>query len=275
MKPQDLWLVLDKYIKLSRAATCPSGEARTVNDRIQRYKENLIRDFFRFWSEREQSWPIKTAVVLDWVSQGCAPAHPYRDRHRFFAVRDFLKHLRALESSTEIPVNVFRKPPRRIPRLFSQQEITNLIKAPSRLRLVHPFRSLMLSTLIGLLASTGLRIGEALRLLDTDVRLEADPAHLVINNSKFGKSRIVVLHASAVPHLLNDGAQRALLPSISSAKAFFTNPAGRPLGYIATYRTFRRLLRHAQIASNPPERAANVALFSAHVRRRAANGLAS
>jgi len=50
----------------------------------------------------------------------------------------------------------------------------------------------MLSALLGLLASTGLRIGEAVRLKMDDVRLEAQPVHLRILQTKFQKSRLVV-----------------------------------------------------------------------------------
>ena len=74
--------------------------------------------------------------------------------------------------------------------------ITRLMKAAWRLQRVTPFRRLTVYALIGLLASTGLRIGEALALEVDDVRLHADPPHLLISDSKFGNSRNVVLHPS-------------------------------------------------------------------------------
>ena len=82
---------------------------------------------------------------------------------------------------------------------FSDREIQQLMEAAARNRL--RFRAATVSTLIGLLASTGIRIGEALRLTMADVRLDAKPSHLYIHETKFGKSRNVVLHTSTVEHL--------------------------------------------------------------------------
>jgi integrase len=66
--------------------------------------------------------------------------------------------------------------------------------ATQRLRLFDPFRVSTIRTLIGLLASAGLRVGETLRLKLEDVKLAAHPPYLVIRETKFGKSRNVVLH---------------------------------------------------------------------------------
>ena len=60
-------------------------------------------------------------------------------------------------------------------------------------------RPLVMETLFGRIACTGLRISEALGLLDADVDLQAGV--LTIRRSKFGKSRLVPLHPSAVEAL--------------------------------------------------------------------------
>ena len=71
-------------------------------------------------------------------------------------------------------------------------------------------RPLTLSTLIGLLASTGLRIGEAIRLQVTDVKLDLDPPRLYILETKFHKSRIVPLHPSTAERLHHYAEHRKL-----------------------------------------------------------------
>ena len=210
---------------------------------------------FGFRSERGQPWPITSALAIDWVSEGSNPGQPHRDRHRMFAIRGFLEHLRAAEPATEVPENIFRKPPRRTPRLLSEQEIVRLMEAPGQLRRVDPFRRLTLSTLLGLLASTGLRIGEALRLKNEDAHLDTDPPYLAIHESKFGKSRIVVLHASAADRLRDYATQKKTVLATRSVEAFFASRVGRPLCYNQTRITFRRLVNHAGITSHHGERA--------------------
>ena len=141
------------------------------------------------------------------------------------------------------------------PYLFSDEELGRLLQAPHQLRLFDAFRPLTLVTLMGLLASAGLRIGEALRLTLDDAKLEADPPHLLILDTKFGKSRVVVLHPSTADHLRTYVAARTAALRGRAAAAFFTTLLGRRLNYTSTAVTFRRLLHRAgiQAAPGPPQ----------------------
>ncbi len=70
--------------------------------------------------------------------------------------------IRTFEPATEVPENIYRPLyRRRTPHLYSEDDVTRLMKAAWRLQRVTPFRQLTVYALIGLLASTGLRIGEA------------------------------------------------------------------------------------------------------------------
>lgn len=178
-----------------------------------------------------------------------------------FAVRGFLKHLRTVEPATEVPRNIFRNPPRRTPRLLSDQETVGLMEATTQLRACPPFRRLTLTTLLGLLASTGLRIGEALRLKQEEAYLDAAPPHLEIHDTKFGKSRIVVLHSTVADHLRDYAKHRASALRTQSAETFFTCRGGKPLSYNVTRITFLRLLRHAGITAVADERAVTLHSF--------------
>ena len=128
------------------------------------------------------------------------------------------------------------------------------MKAAWRLQRVTPFRRVTIYTLIGLLASTGLRIGEALALEVDDVRLNGDTPHLLISDSKFGNSRNVVLHPTVVSQLQKYLAQRSKVMSGRHVKGFFINRYGRHLNYNAQRLTFLRLLNLANIHAVPGER---------------------
>jgi integrase/recombinase XerD len=260
VNPNVLLALAEQHLMLTRPT------ARAHPDDIRRnhgkfgYSRNLLRDFVQFWSTKGCVWPIPSALVFDWVSEGANPKQPYRDPHRLFVVCGFLKHLRTTEPATEVPPNIFRKPPRRNPRLLSNQEVVELMEATKRLRACPASRRLTLVTMLGLLACTGLRIGEALRLNMDEAYLDADPPHLAIHDTKFGKSRIVVLHPTAAERLREYVRQRMVTFGSRSAETFFTCRTGKPLSYNVTRGTFRRLVRHAGITSETGER--NVTLHS-------------
>src|SRR5262249_33953243 len=86
-----------------------------------------------------------------------------------------------------------------------------------------------LSTLLGLLASTGLRVGEALRLQSAHVHLDRDPPQLHILETKFRKSRVVPLHPSTAERLRLYQAQRARLHYDGLSDAFFVSERGQPI----------------------------------------------
>jgi integrase/recombinase XerD len=213
-----------------------------------RYTERLLRSFLAFWQERGCPRPIGAALALDWVTLGADAVHPHRDHHRVRAVRAFLYLVRAFEPDTEIPPNIFPTPGhRRRPYVLSDDEIRRLMQAPHALRCFDALRPPTLVTLMGLLASTGVRIGEALRLDLEDARLDADPPHLLILKTKFGKSRVVVLHPSTAAHLRTYVANRTEAFHGRDEASFFVGRAGRRLDYTSTAATFERLLRRAGI----------------------------
>lgn len=250
MKPETLMRLVDQHLALRR----PAGRAHP--DDVERYRgqlnyrRKLLRSFIHFWLSKGRPWPIPAAFALEWVSCAVDPQHPSRELHRIFALRGFLKHLRGTEPGTQVPDNIFRRCRRRTPYLFSEKELFRLIEAPRRLRLCESFHGLTLSTLLGLLASTGLRIGEAIRLKANEVHLDADPPHLSILETKFGKSRIVALHPSVTAHLQVYAECRDNVLRNQPAQTFFTRRNGKPLRYNTTRTTFVRLLRHADIQTD-------------------------
>lgn len=202
------------------------------------------------------------ALVLDWVALGADGQHPYRDQHRFYMARAFLRQVRTFEPGTEIPESIFRPLcRRRAPHLYSERDIVRLMNAAWKLRLFDSFRPLTIHTLIGLLASTGLRIGEALALKIEDAKLGTTPPHLLIHESKFGKSRNVVLHPSTAEQLRKYLIARSKALRGHQAEAFFTNRSGKYLGYHSQRMMFLRLLNRAGIRRIPGQRGPSLHSF--------------
>jgi integrase len=104
-----------------------------------------------------------------------------------------------------------------------------------------------LSTLLGLLASTGLRIGEAIRLQIAHVHLDLDPPQLHVLETKFHKSRLVPLHPSTAERLRHYQAQRAHLHYDGLSDAFFVSERGQPVQHRALHDWFARLCRRVAI----------------------------
>ena len=130
---------------------------------------------------------------------------------------------------------------RRPPHIYSAAELDRLIEAALQLR-PKGLRAQTYATLIALLAATGLRISEALKLTIADVT----PDGLMIRETKFRKTRLVPLHgttASALQRYL------ALRRSLADDDPVFIGMRGGPLRYIAVKETFDRLAGKAGIVT--------------------------
>ncbi len=244
---------LDAFLalKLARAKSNPhfGGDQR----RRLRYEEGLLRSFLTHWRQHGCPWPIRADFAMAWAMEGSSLGKPYRDEHRLLSIRAFLLQLRPFAESTGIPQAEFRNGyKRRTPYIFSDHEILQLMELAARNHL--RLRAVTVSTLIGLLASTGIRIGEALRLTMDDVKLDAKPPHLYVHETKFGKSRNVVLHGSVVAQLRSYLKQRDIALGGHHAEPFFTNTIRRPLIYNPLRYTFQQLLKRAGIVSSAGQR---------------------
>ena len=252
----------EEFLALKRAVAKVDPHRNTQDRRSLRHREKLLRSFIAYWRDCGCPWPIRFSLVLDWVAVGSDRQQPYRDQLRFYVMRAFLQQIRTFEPATEIPQNIYRPLyRRRTPHLYSEDDVTRLMKAAWRLQRVTPFRRVTVYALIGLLASTGLRIGEALALEVDDVRLHADTPHLLISDSKFGNSRNVALHPTVAEQLRRYLIQRSKALAGRHVKAFFMNRYGRHLNYNAQRLMFLRLLKRAGILAVPGERGPSLHSF--------------
>lgn len=162
---------------------------------------------------------------------------------RLSVVRGFATYLHALDPAHEVPpADVLPHRPRRaIPYLYSDREITALIAATDRLR--GELRQATYRTVIGLLAVTGMRVGEAIRLDRQD--LDLGRRVLTVRESKFGKSRELPLHSSTVKALRGYLRVREAHHHADVSDALLISPAGTRLIYCNVHATFRQLRRDA------------------------------
>jgi integrase/recombinase XerD len=244
---------LDAFLALKAARARRNPYFEGDQRRRLRYEEGLLRSFLSRWQQHGCPWPIRADFAMDWVMEDSSIGKPYRDEHRLLAVRAFLLQVRTFEGRTGVPqIQFCKRFKRRTPYIFSDQEIQRIMEAEVRKQT--PFRAATVRTIIGLLASTGIRIGEALRLSVADVRLEATPPHLYIHDTKFGKSRNVVLHPSAAANLRHYRHEREVSLRGHHAEPFFTNTVCRSLIYNPLRHTFRQLLKQVGIVSSAHQR---------------------
>ena len=159
---------------------------------------------------------------------------------RMTIARGFARFLTGFEPATEVPpVGLLpHRARRRIPYLFSEADIQALMAETSKIRT--PLRAATHRTLIGLLAVTGMRIGEAIRLERRDV--DWQEGVLTIRDSKFGKSRELPLHATTVKALADYAQLRDRHLPRPSAANFFVSTAGTQLIYAGVWLAFRELI---------------------------------
>lgn len=163
--------------------------------------------------------------------------------YRLSAVRGFATYLHALDPAHQVPAADLlpQRPHRANPYLYSDAEITALIAATATLRT--PLRRAMFATLIGLLAVTGIRVGEAIALDRADLDLTA--GQLLVRHGKLGKTREQILHPTTVQALREYLRQRDRLAPATGSAAVFVSTAGTRLIYCNVHSTFHRLVRLA------------------------------
>jgi integrase/recombinase XerD len=208
----------------------------------------LLPEFIAYVNAQENPGPIRAQLALEWACQASAHRGPSGAARRLSMARGFLSYLQASAPDTEVPDSGLLPTARRPkPYLFTPLQLTALLEAAQASRSCRSLRPHTLATLLGLLASTGLRVGEALRLQIDQVKLELHPPQMHILETKFYKSRIVPLHPSTAEHLRHYREQRARGHYDGLSDAFFVSEKGQPLKYPALYNWFARLCQRLAI----------------------------
>lgn len=211
----------------------------------------LLPDFLAFLEQADTS-VITTPLALAWAKQP-AKATPKWWAMRLDMVRLFARYVSTVDPRTEIPpYDLLPRTSRRpAPYVYSDQEVVALMAAADRIQ--DPFCAHTYRTLIGLLASTGMRVGEAIALDSADMDLAQQV--ITVREAKFGKSRLVPVHPTTAQALENYAKNRdRRFRRQSTAPAFFVSLAGTRLFYSNVHLTFFRLVDRAGLAQRKPRR---------------------
>lgn len=197
----------------------------------------LLENLVAHAQELRHRGPLTIKLALDWA-QVPAPAHALRRARRLEAVRHFALFWAAFKPRTQVPPpGLFGPAYRRVPvHIYTPEQVGELLASARQLRPPESLRPLTFSTLLGLLACTGLRISEALGLELTD--WEPTQAVLTIRQAKFGQSRHAPLTASAAIALNTYLLARAKAFPKGKSGALFLNRQGQPLTYREANATF-------------------------------------
>jgi integrase len=179
--------------------------------------------------------------MTDWAQAEARRASPANWARRLAILRPFARHRAQVEPGTEVPdADVFRcKRQRPTPHIYTVAEIADLLAAARRLPPAGTLRPLTYEAFFGLVAATGLRLSEALRLQCGD--FDVGGGTLAIRQTKFCKSRLVPLHpttAAALAEYL--AARQRLTPAVPDAP-LFVSPSGTAPAKETVHRVFARL----------------------------------
>jgi site-specific recombinase XerD len=221
---------LQDYLRVRRALGYKLSDA-----------ERLLGQFVSYCEQSSISTVTIEAAVA-WASLPTG-ADPSWWAQRLSMVRCFATWLQTLDPATEVPPPdiLTGRPRRAVPYLYSDAEVVALMAASRGLRT--PLQRCTYDTLVGLLAVTGLRVGEAIRLNRGDVCLDLGLVRIL--GSKFNKSREVPLHASTVNGLRRYAQHRDRLCPEPDSEAFFLSTSGTRLSPSRVRSTFRQLVRDA------------------------------
>lgn len=206
-----------------------------------------LRAFARFAADRNDTH-VRASTAVGWAADAPSTHACYI---RLRNVVHLARFLHAEDPTHEVPPNPFHaSTQRRLPYIYSPEEIAQLVGAAGRLRESYPLRRQVYATLLGLIAATGLRISEALDLRLYDVLPDGI---LQIRRTKFGKSRLVPLHSTAAIALDRYLEQRRRL--VVTDDHVFLSAGSRRISSSMVEYTFRRIRRISGIApsrTRPP-----------------------
>lgn len=231
--------LLDEYVALRRA----TGFKFHTED-VQ------LRSFIAF-ADKNGDRRVRAATAVKWASQTKMP----RQRHkRLRTVARFAEHLRAEDPRHELPpARLFvSSTSRPTPRIFTEDEISRIVSCAAEVGRKGDLLGKTYSTMYGLIATTGMRLSEAISLRCSDVSAEG----LTIRKTKFGKSRVLPLHPTTVSAL--NSYLRARRRVVAETDAVFVSIRRGPLSKHQVQMMFRQVTARAGIKNDAFGRNARV-----------------
>lgn len=206
---------------------------------------SALMSFARYIDAQNDQGPLTVERIVPWVRRNERKlSTPVTWSRRLKHLRPFLRYLRQFEPQTEVPdAKTFGSLPQRLaPHIYREQEIVDLLAAARDMDPRGGLRSATYETLFGLIASAGLRVSEALHLLDADVDLKL--GLLTVRQTKFAKSRQLPLHSSTVDALRHYRRTRRRHLNVTAQMPFFVSKKGKALTLRQVDRVFAQLRQH-------------------------------
>lgn len=210
-------------------------------------EERLLDDFIDFM-EAAQATVVTRKLAMAWITQSSRTSWP----RRLSAVRGFVRHLASIEPATEtMPAGIFPSPKRPNPYIYTEEEIERLLEATLNWGHARYLNRWTFHCLFGLLAATGMRVGEAMSLKRADVDLET--GILTLHDTKGGKDRLVPLHPTTTQALADYATRRDDNPACRKSRWFFVLQHGNRLRHQYAHRVFTAVLRRIGLRDPQPQ----------------------
>jgi len=205
-----------------------------------------LRAFDQYLVQRGNPQPLTQELVIDFATADPSSSAEYRAR-RYNVVRRFCEYLATFDSETPAldPKALPWTNPRRPRRIITDEELSRLLHEARQISQVHPSRGVTLQAMIGLAASTGLRIGEVARLDRSDVDLKT--GILLIRCTKFKKDRYVPTHPSTLSVLQSYAAVRDSTYPKCRDPAFFVTTLETRFSRNTLRQSFREVAQRAEL----------------------------
>jgi integrase/recombinase XerD len=229
---------------LSRAVDEYLTLRRSLGFKLREYGD-CLHEFVSFLEENRSSH-VTSKLALEYATQR-QNEKPVSWSRRLCIIRGFARYRFGADSRTEIPpVQLLRfRSHRARPYLYSEGEIRRLLQAALKIESPHRLQPYTYHCLFGLLAVSGLRLSEAINLEPQDV--DWSEGVLTIRGAKFGKTRLVPLHPSALAVLRNYADLRDEIFNGRILPSFLVTSHGTKLEKTNLSRIFRELSREIGI----------------------------
>jgi len=207
-----------------------------------RSRDAFLSGFARFVAARHHRGPLTAELMAEWVRAGkSGNGDAGTWARRWARLRHFICYLQQFAPDVEVPeTSLFGPEPGRVaPHIYREDEVIDLLAAARVLGPCGSLRPFTFETLFGLMASTGLRVSEAIHLRDADVDLKR--GMLTIRQTKFAKSRQLPIHPSTVKALARYRKQRQRHVPTTPDMPFLIGSCGRRLGLPLSDRQVHRV----------------------------------
>ncbi|MDM4764413.1 tyrosine-type recombinase/integrase [Galbitalea sp. SE-J8] len=206
-------------------------------------------DAFVSWMDERGEPTIRRDLATAWVSQFSRRTVPERLNH----IRQFAEHAAWFDPATEVPLvdgNPYGSH-RAHPLILTPPQMDALLTAAGRL--TPTVRAASWQTLLGLLAVTGLRISEARGLNDADITKDenSDGGWVRVTDTKFGKSRLVPIHASTLAAIRRFQRLRDRTFPAPKTTAVFVARRGTRIARSTAGQTFQEVRTMAGLSGGP------------------------